>query len=255
MIKFKILGSNGGSAKNKGLTSFLINDHILIDAGNVVNSLTIEEQSKIDHIFVSHSHLDHIKDIPLLTDNFVDIKGKKVNVYGLSETIHSLRNNFFNNIIFPDFAMIPLNDPILHYTIIEERKSYNIDHITIIPIKVNHTVPNVAYIIDNGDSSCVFISDTYTTFDIYEEINKRNNIKFVIIETSFPNELDELAKISKHLTPNLMLNEVNKISDKNIQIYIYHIKPKHSETIAKEIKNLDTDRNIEILSDGMVFNI
>ncbi len=255
MIKFQILGSNGGSAKNKGLTSFLINDHILIDAGNVVNSLTIEAQSKIDHIFVSHSHLDHIKDIPLLTDNFVEIPGKKVQVYGLPETIDSLKNNFFNNIIFPDFAMIPLNDPILHYNTVTNKQPISINGVTITPIEVNHTVPNVAYIIEKNSNQCVFISDTYSTSEIFNEINNRKNIKFIIIETSFANESEELAKISKHLTPNLMLKEINKINDTSIPIYIFHMKPKYSEKIVEEINSLNTDRHIEFLKDGMVFEI
>ncbi len=255
MVKLKVLGFSGGGEKHKGLTSFLINETILIDAGNVVASLTAEEQSKITDILVSHSHLDHIKDIPLLCDNFVDIPHKKANVYGLKATIDALKNNLFNNIIFPDFAVIPLKDPVVVYHEIVPNKKFHIDGITFRAVKVNHTVPNVAYIIEKNGVSFVFISDTYTTDEIYNIINELPNVDFVIIETSFPNNLEELARVSKHLTPNLMKKEIAKIKDNNIKIYIYHLKPKYSEQITDEISKLSTDKNIEILREGMVIEI
>jgi len=255
MMKFKVLGANGGSEKSKGLTSFLIDDAILIDAGNVVSTLTIEEQQSIEHIIVSHSHLDHIKDIPLLIDNFIEIPDKKVNVYSLEETIDSLKHNFFNNIIFPDFAMIPIHDPILHYNCIKERERFNLNSISILPIKVNHTVPNLAFIIEKGGVGCVFISDTYKTDEIFDQINLNKNIKFVIIECSFPDQSQKLAEVSKHLTPSIMLEQIEKIKDNSIQIYIYHLKPKYSSQIKEEIRALKTSKKIEFLEDGMVINI
>ena len=208
MLRIKVLGCNGGSEKGKGLTSFLVNDTILIDAGNVVNSLLLEEQKDIRYILVTHTHLDHIKDIPLLADNLVEFKGHKVNVFGLKEVVASLKDNFFNNVIFPDFSMIPLKDPILHYNKINTNESFTLNGLKITAISVNHTVPNVAYIVENSDSAFVFISDTYKTDKIFDLINSNNKIKFVIIETSFPNEHKYLAEISKHLTPELMKNEI-----------------------------------------------
>jgi ribonuclease BN (tRNA processing enzyme) len=255
MIKVEVLGFSGGGEKNKGLTSFLVNDRILIDAGNVVAKLSAEEQSKITDILVSHSHLDHIKDIPLLCDNFVDIPHKKVNVYALKETIDALKNNLFNNIIFPDFAVIPLKDPVVVYHEVEPNKEFYLDHIKFTAIKVNHTVPNVAYILENQGRCFVFISDTYATSEIYQIINELPKVDFVIIETSFPNNLQELAKVSKHLTPKLMAREIAKIKDNNIKIYIYHLKPKFAEEITEEINSLQTDKQIEILREGMVIEI
>ena len=255
MIKLEVLGFSGGGEKNKGLTSFLVNDSILIDAGNVVASLTAEEQNKITDILVSHSHLDHIKDIPLLCDNFVDIPHKKVNVYALNETIEALKNNLFNNIIFPDFAVIPLKDPVVVYKEVSPHKHFQLDGIKFKAIKVNHTVPNVAYIVEKDESCFVFISDTYKTDEIFDVINKLPKVDFVIIETSFPNSLKELAEVSKHLTPDLMEHEISKIKDDNIKIYIYHLKPKYSEEIVSEIKQINTKKDIEILREGMVIEI
>ncbi len=255
MLKIKVLGCNGGSEKGKGLTSFLINDTILIDAGNVVNSLLLEEQKNIKYILVTHTHLDHIKDIPLLADNLVEFKGHKVNVYGLKEVVESLKNNFFNNVIFPDFSMIPINDPILHYNIVNLEESFFLCGLKFTAVLVNHTVPNVAYIVEDDNSAFVFISDTYKTDKIFDIINKHSKIKFVIIETSFPNEHSYLAEISKHLTPNLMQQEIEKIKDNSIDIYIYHMKPKYTAKIIEEIDSIETNKNINFLRDGMILEI
>ncbi len=255
MLKIKVLGCNGGSEKGKGLTSFLINDTILIDAGNVVNSLFLEEQKEINYILVTHTHLDHIKDIPLLADNLVEFENHKVNVFGLKEVVNSLKDNFFNNVIFPDFSMIPINDPILHYNTINLEESFYLNGVKITAIEINHTVPNVAYIVEDDNTAFAFISDTYKTDRIFEVINQNKKIKFVIIETSFPNEHSYLAEISKHLTPKLMLNEINKIKDNNIDIYIYHMKPKYTAKIIEEIDNLETNKKISFLRDGMILEI
>jgi len=255
MLKINVLGCHGGGEKDKGLTSLLINDTILIDAGNVVGSLLLEEQKEISHILITHTHLDHIKDIPLLADNFVSCKGHKVNVFGMEKVVSSLKENFFNNVIFPDFSMIPINDPILHYHTIYPDKPFNLNGLIITAIELNHTVPNVGYIVENEDVAFVFISDTYKTDKIFDIINENKKIKFVIIETSFPNQFEHLAEISKHLTPNLMKEQIEKIKDNNIKIYIYHMKPNYTAKIIDEIDSIETDKDIEFLRDGMIIEI
>ena len=59
MNYLKVLGSSGNKSKIRGTTSFQISKDILVDAGNIINSLD-EESYKINHIFLTHAHLDHI---------------------------------------------------------------------------------------------------------------------------------------------------------------------------------------------------
>ncbi len=253
-MKIKILGCHGGGGKDRGLTSFLVNEKLCIDAGNITGALDINEQRKIENIIISHTHLDHIRDIPLIADNFIEIPGKMLNIYSHEFAIKALKENFFNNIIFPDFACIPENNPVINYHIVKNKSPFIVNGIKITPIFVNHTVPNMGYILDDGKVAFGFISDTYKTEDIYFEINKNKRIRFVIIEVSFPNELEEIAYLSKHLTPKLLEEELKKIRD-DIKIYIYHLKPAYEKKIHEELKLLSTNKEISILEDGLEIEI
>ena len=250
----RILGCYGGGGKDSGLTSFLVNETVCIDAGNITGVLSIEEQRKIENIIISHTHLDHIRDLPLLADNLIEVEGKSINVYSHKFVLDALKNNFFNNIIFPDFAVIPEKHPIIHYHEIKEKEVLNINGLNIKGIFVNHTVPNMGFLIDDGNNGFAFISDTYQTENIYTEINENKKIKFVIIEVSFPNEKEKIAKISKHLTPKLLENELKKLRN-DLKIYIYHLKPSYKDKIMKEIKDISTEKDLEFLKDGMIIEL
>ena len=250
----RILGCHGGGGKERGLTSFLINDSICIDAGNITGFLDIEEQRKIENIIISHTHLDHIRDLPLLADNLIEMEGKSINVFSHKYVLEALKNNFFNNIIFPDFAVIPEKHPIIHYHEIKEDEVFKISGLNIKGIFVNHTVPNMGYLIDDGEKGFAFISDTYQTEKIYIKINENLKIKFVIMEVSFPNEKEEIAKISKHLTPNLLENELKKLRE-DLKVYIYHLKPSYENKIIEEIQKISTDKDLEFLKDGMIIEL
>ena len=60
-MKFRVLGCSGGiGGRNARTTAFLVDDDILIDGGTGVGELEYEELLRINHIFVTHAHLDHI---------------------------------------------------------------------------------------------------------------------------------------------------------------------------------------------------
>jgi phosphoribosyl 1,2-cyclic phosphodiesterase len=67
-MKLKVLGCSGGIGGKLRTTSMLIDDDVLIDAGTGVGDLSIPELAAIDHVFVTHSHMDHIGSIPFLVD-------------------------------------------------------------------------------------------------------------------------------------------------------------------------------------------
>lgn len=66
-------------------------------------------------------------------------------------------------------------------------------------------------------------------------INERDDIKSLVVECSFPVELESLAIISKHLTPKLLFEGLELIKRDDIKLYINHMKPSYFEKISKEI--------------------
>ena len=67
-MKVRVLGCSGAIAKDCRTTSFLIDNDVLIDAGTGVGDLTLDEMRHVDHVLLTHSHLDHVAALPLMVD-------------------------------------------------------------------------------------------------------------------------------------------------------------------------------------------
>ncbi len=97
-MKVRVLGCSGAIAKDCRTTSFLVNDNILIDAGTVVGDLALDEMRRIDHVFLTHSHLDHVAALPLMLDAVSSMRSSPVQVHALPGTIAALQAHVFNNV-------------------------------------------------------------------------------------------------------------------------------------------------------------
>jgi ribonuclease BN (tRNA processing enzyme) len=238
----KIVGAYGCKAKNKFTTCIQINQNILIDAGNIME--LGDDAKYIDYIFLTHSHLDHICDIPFLIDNFFTDRKRPICILGLKETLDALREFIFNWNIWPDFNQIELlnREKSIEFQEIKEEEIKIIDDVEIESIASNHTVPTLGYIINK---ETLFTGDTYINDIVKERLNSDNKIKNLIIDVSFPSRMEKLAKDSKHLTPKLLKEFLSDIR-KNINIFVYHLKPQFEDEIREELKEL----NVKVLQKG-----
>ncbi|MDX4061930.1 HD domain-containing phosphohydrolase [Aliarcobacter skirrowii] len=258
MNYLKVLGSSGNKSKIRGTTSFQISKDILVDAGNIINSLD-EESYKINHIFLTHAHLDHIIDLPFILDNSFSKRDRPLFVYGSKQTLEFLTNHIFNNHIWPDFTKIKMlnqNENILIFKQIDEGEDISLGKFNIKAIKVNHTEGSFGYIISKDNLSYIISSDTYESDEIVKYLQNNLNIKALFVECSFPNKMQNLAKISQHLTPNNLKNMLKKVSRDDFSIFLYHLKSPYIEEIKKEIKDLNILKNGgKILEDRDVVDI
>ena len=246
-MRIKVLGCYGGQLLGFRLTSFLINDSILLDAGSPTETLTLEEQYGIRHICLSHAHLDHIKDFAFLADNrSLKRLGDKserrgINIYSLPESNEILRKHFLNNLIWPDFTQIPTPDnAILKLNDIEPEKPFEVDGVRVTAITVNHPVPCTGFLVEQNDAQMIYTADTGNTDRIWEIANMQPNLKAIIMDCSFPNAYQHLADISGHLTPNGMMQELQKFKHLGkVPVYLYHMKPESLNTMAAEVETLN----------------
>lgn len=263
-MRLKVLGCYGAEMflyKTSGYlatyktSGILINDNLILDAGSIATSIDISEQEKITNILLSHSHFDHIKGLPFLADNLWGKVTRSIEIMGIKETIDAVKYNLLNDSIWPDITKIPLTgDPIYRLVELKEEEKVHIGKLNVIPIKVNHVVPTVGYIIDDGSSAVVYSGDTHKTEKLWKEASKRDNLKAAIIETSFPDRLSNLAISSGHLTPGLLKEEFRKIGKPEILLFVYHMKPQYLEEIKKDIGALNMN-NIVILYDGKIIEV
>ena len=244
----KILGSYGNRGKNAFTTSFLLREDVVIDAGNLANGLG-KDVTKLNHIFLTHSHFDHILDIPFVIDtNFIK-RVESLKIYGLKDTISSVKN-LFNNKIWPDFTKIALlnGKPAIKFIEIKEKQVIELNELSIEAINSNHSVPTLGYKITKNGNSIIITGDTYVNPNLIEEIKNTPNLKAILMEVSFPSKFDELAKASKHLTPKLIKNMLSNI--KLPELFFYHFKLEFKTEIVKELEELNLKHTI--LEDGMI---
>jgi ribonuclease BN (tRNA processing enzyme) len=255
-MKIKVLGSSGSVAPGQNTAAFLIDDHILLDAGTVSRYLDQKAQLRITHIFLTHAHLDHIKGIPFLVDNLAVGKQKRrVKVLSGREVIRDLKKYIFNNHVWPDFTTIPNPDhPFLRFQEISSRDSIKIGPYRFLTTPVTHTVPAYGYIVeDAAGKALAYTGDSGPTEKIWNRFTGLQ-IKGLIIEVSFPNSLKGLALRSGHLTPSLLKKEIQKMPVLPEKLYITHPKLQYRKTIEKELATL-RGIPLAILEDGMEIQI
>ncbi len=253
-MKLRILGSSGAELQGHNPPAFLIDDCFLLDAGTIGASLNEAQQWKIRGILLTHSHLDHIKGIPFLADNLI-LRNKKhfVTIISIKPVLDALKNNLLNNTIWPDFTRIPdTKTPVLQLKTIKTGQSFHVCKYKIAAYPVTHSVPAVGYIVTNQKGRRIlYTGDTGPTDAIWKAAK---GIHCAIIEVSFPNRMEDLAIMTGHLTPKLLLKEIEKMEDPPEKILITHPKPQYFQQIKKQIEALHI-KNIDILTDGETYEI
>lgn len=253
-MKLRILGCSGGIGGQLRTTSMLLDKDILIDAGTGVGDLSLTELSQIDHVFLTHSHLDHTAHLPLLVDSVGCMRNKALTVYATPATLEILKKHMFNWRLWPDFTDIPdSTKPFMRYEEIAIGKTVKLNERKITPLPANHVVPAVGFHLDSGRASLVFSGDTHNNEDaLWETVNKIENLRYLIIETSFRNSEKELAIASKHLCPSMLAEELAKLK-RTAEIYITHLKPSEIEVTMQEIEKYAAAHRPRMLHVGQVF--
>jgi ribonuclease BN (tRNA processing enzyme) len=250
--KIQILGAYGTRSKGHGTSSIALNPFNVIDAGNILEGLEVNSID-IENIWLTHAHLDHIVDIAYILDNYFGLRKKTLNIHGLPKTIQSLKECFLNDRIWPDFSKINLINSSLkavQYTEIVCEKEYVIGkEETLEAFYSDHVVDSCGYIYKKENHAVLISSDTYSLTSIIKILETRKEIKTLVVECSFPSNMEILAKESKHLTPKLLFQELKMLQRDDIYIYINHIKPSYEKKIKDEIAYFRGKWKVEILKD------
>ncbi len=234
-MKLRVLGCGGGIGDSSHTTAMLLDEDILIDAGTGVGNLGLDELLKIDHVFVTHSHLDHIALIPFLVDTTGCQRDKPLIVHALPATLDSLRQHVFNWHIWPDFSCIPDTvRPYMRYEPLAVGETVILNGRRITPLPAHHVVPAVGFQLDSGQASLVFTGDTTAHDALWEAINQIANLRYLIIESAFSDAKQDIARRSKHLHPAMLADELNKLQ-RDAEIYITHLRQDEAEVTMREI--------------------
>lgn len=259
-MQIKILGCSGAIAQHARTTSFLLDEHILIDAGTGVGDLTVEEMARIEHVFLTHSHLDHVAALPLMLDTISGLIQRPLVAHALPETIAALRAHIFNSTIWPDFSVIPSKEnPFLRFEPLQIGDVVEVSGHRVEVLPARHTVPAVGYAVDTPAGQWVFSGDTCLCPAFWQRVNQLP-VAMLVIETAFSERELDLALRSQHLSPSL-LSEALSHFDANrfagVPIGITHTKPAEHALIERELRErgLEERYNIVWLEAGQVFDL
>ncbi|MHB1143995.1 MAG: MBL fold metallo-hydrolase [Thiobacillus sp.] len=254
-MKLTVLGCSGGIGSGRHTTSLLVDDDVLIDAGTGITTLDFEQLLKIDHVFITHAHLDHVLGLPLLLDSVGDLRSTPVTVHALPAVLDVLSKHLFNWHLWPDFREIPSAEaPWLRFASLNLGDAFTLKGRTFAPLPANHVVPACGIHLATAAGSLVFSGDTTHSDAFVAALNAIPNLRHLIIETSFENALVEIAQASKHHWPDSLAAELQLLSVQP-EVWITHLKPGNESAIMNELRDAAPGWGVETLLQGQVIEI
>lgn len=254
-MKLTILGCSGGIGSGRHTTCYKVDDDILIDAGTGITTLSLEQLLAIDHVVVTHAHLDHVLGLPLLLDAVGEKRTTPVVIHALPEVLDVLSTHMFNWNLWPDFRAIPsIESPWLKFDPLQMSEKLTLGTRTFTPLPVNHVVPACGIQITEAGGSLVFSGDTTSSEAFTTALNAIPNLRHLIIETSFENALADIAQASKHHWPDSLAETLHELSVRP-EVWITHLKPGNEAAIMEELRMAAPDWNLRALEQGQVIDL
>ena len=255
-MRIRVLGCSGGIGAGSRTSALLIDDDVLIDAGTGVGDLELKDIDSIRHVFLTHAHLDHIAGLPMLVDRLFDEDFETpLTVYAREETLRALQDHLFNGVIWPDFAKLPSSEnPMLRYSVCSPGDTITIGHRDFYAIDVMHSVPSLGYTVQNSGGAFAVSGDTKTNETLWPVLNACDDLKVLVIEVSFPDEMKDLAAIAGHYTPTTLTNDLRQLKH-DPEIWLTGMKPGEEARIYDQVMKAAPDKNIKMLSLGKVLTV
>ena len=249
-MNIQVLGCSGGlSGDNKGgSTCIQLNHNILIDAGTGLNQLSLAQMHQVRHVFLTHSHMDHIAALPTFLSNQYGSEHLPVTVYAQAHTLEKLESNIFNGDIWPELStMTDGPNAILKFKEIHPGQSIELEGMEINAFAVEHSVPTLGYSVKNQAKHFVFTADTIAGKQLTEQLNRLGPIDTLMLECAFPDELLAVAEKTKHMTPDLLENALKSLEQQPAELWVTHLKPSYENALRKILADNPPHKNTVVL--------
>lgn len=251
-MRVKLLASDGGSGllpSPQFLTTYLVNGSLAIDAGSLGYFAAWDEQQRVRHIVLSHSHVDHIGALPIFLEN-VAVPGRPpVVIHGSDAVLDALRKHVFNDCLWPDLERLgKKSDPLVRLARLAPGESIELEGVRVSSVAVDHIVPTTGFLLQQDGATVVLAMDTGPTDEIWRCARSAGNVRAAFLEVTFPNSMAALARAAKHLTPDTFAGEAAKLPA-TTRVIAVHVKAAFYREVAAEVEALGLP-NVEFVAPG-----
>ena len=255
-MQINILGCSGGIGEGLQTTALRVRHNTLIDCGTGVGSLPIEDLRQIEHVFLTHSHLDHIAGLPLLVDTiYAELQNRPLYIHCQEETYQAIAQHIFNWKIWPNFFELPnAENPVIRFVPMRPGEVRSIEDLNIRMIEVLHTVPAVAYYLQDSTASFAFSGDTGPSPLLWEALNELDQLDLLLVECSFPDELDDIALAAQHYSPSTLAKDL-QILRHQPTLCVSHLQPGNEKRILDQLDQRLDDLTIQQVSSGDILSL
>lgn len=255
-MRIRVLGCSGGIGAGARTSALLVDNDVLIDAGTGIGDLDLSDLDSIRHVFLTHAHLDHIAGLPMLVDHVFDEDFEvPLTVYAREETLRAVQDHLFNDVIWPDFTRLPTPErPMLRWHVTGPGDTIRVGHRNFYAVDVMHTVPSLGYTVQNSGGAFAVSGDTKTNETLWPVLNACDDLKVLVIEVSFPDELESLAVEAGHYTPRTLTNDLKRLRHEP-EIWLTGMKPGEEVRIYEQVIKAAPDKNIRMLSRGTIIDL
>ncbi len=222
MIDLRFIGCNGGIGAGHGMamrhtTCYGIGTQIVIDAGTGLGSLSLDELAAIDHVVLTHAHLDHVAGLPLMIDSVAAMRRSALTVWALPDVITILRAHLFNDKLWPDFSTIPTAEqPFLRFAAISD-DSFEVAGHRFTPLPASHGIPACGYRVERDGVAIAFSGDTGDCPPFWERIADDDALAAVVVECSYPSRMTDMATLSMHLHAGIVAERLRELGAQRAQ--------------------------------------
>ncbi|NIV17995.1 MAG: MBL fold metallo-hydrolase [Woeseiaceae bacterium] len=255
-MRIRVLGCSGGIGAGSRTSALLVDNDVLIDAGTGIGDLSLEDLDSIRHVFLTHAHLDHVAGLPMLVDRIFDENFvEPLTVYAREETLRAIQDHLFNGVIWPDFAMLPSPEkPMLRYQVTSPGDTVTINYRDFYAVDVMHTVPTLGFTVQNSGGAFAVSGDTKTNETLWPVLNACDDLRVLVIEVSFPDEMEQLATQSGHYCPKTLTRDLERL-EHSPEIWLTGMKPGEEDRILEQVIKAAPGKNIRMLSRGTVLTV
>ncbi len=250
MIELSLYGCNGGiGGTGRQTTCYGIGERIVIDAGTGLGTLSLDQLACIDHVVLTHAHLDHVACLPLMLDSVADIRDTAVTVWASPAVISVLRDHLMNDHLWPDFTKIPsIENPFLRFAPITA-EGVEIDGYKFMPLPAAHGIPACGYMVSRDNVFIAFSGDTSDCPAFWEQVSRENSLKAVVVECSYPALMVDMANLSRHMHTTALISRISALPTGVISVVV-HRKPGYEQQIASELTAALDARDLRLPEPG-----